>query len=217
MNLFWGSLHNFISTLRLRRERHLSIFALSFVGRSSWSCSWTLKQISAACWRRSSGGGDHPLTWQLDRVSRSPLKWTFLNQEPVRGRSLGRVMCQRAHPSGLCAWPNAVKASVSTLKILAGRCRDSTISRPPETSLACKLLCLLNLTPTSCDRPLSSVSLCSPCTGAGSGCFWTNTEAFQEKLIEKPLTFSCPNLELCLRPAKSLTVGKWHSQETGGN
>ena len=48
-------------------------------------------------------------------------------------------------PSGLKMWPNLVKGSIQTFKILVGRCRDLLILQSPKTSLLSKSPFLLKL------------------------------------------------------------------------
>lgn len=64
-------------------------------------------------------------------------------------------------------WPNPVKASIESLKILLGGCGNLLILQSLKTVLMCSFPCLLNLPPTNLGcQPPSSIFPCLLCMGS---------------------------------------------------
>ena len=82
----------------------------------------------------------------------------LLTPTPILGRFFPTPLPKLQLLQGL----NPIKVSVSTFKILVGRCGDLLTLQNAKTSLVCKFPCLFNLPHTNLEWPASSFSLSLP-------------------------------------------------------
>lgn len=119
--------------------------------------------------RSLSRGHDSWLTWETDLGSPGYLPLPYPASVLLTVPTLGAVSGTQPWGSKcvvetiLCTWPNPVKASIETFKLLAGRCRDLLVLQLPKTSLICKCLGLWKWSPASLEwsAPFFHLSSCS--------------------------------------------------------